>query len=65
MTQNSEDNSTKHPYTDYENTSLWKVVDKSVSELEENQDIKLSTPREYVIGYICKQINECLENDRF
>jgi hypothetical protein len=45
---------------DYENTPLWNVVNKSVSELEQNQDIKLSTPREYVIGYICKQIKESL-----
>ena len=43
MTQNTEDNSLRHLYSDYENTSLWKVVDKSVSELEENQDIKLSS----------------------
>lgn len=63
MTQNTNDHSPEHPYTDYENTSLWKVVDKSIFELEENQDIKLSTPREYVIGYICKQINESLKND--
>ncbi len=36
MTQ-YEDNSLKHPYSDYENTSLWMVVDKSVSVLEKTK----------------------------
>ncbi len=46
----------KHPYTDYEDTPLWNAIDKILSELEQNQDLKLLTPREYVVGYICKQI---------
>jgi hypothetical protein len=65
MKQNTQDNLPKHPYLEYENTSLWDVVNKSLSELEQNQDIKLFTPREYVIGYICKQINESLKKDPF
>ncbi len=65
MKQNTDNNLRKHPYMDYENTPLWKVVNKSLAEFEENQDIKLFTPREYVIGYVCKQIKESLKNDPF
>ena len=52
MERNTDGNSIKHPYSDYENTPLWNVISKSIAELEENQDIKLSTRREYVIGFI-------------
>ena len=51
----------KHPYIEYENTPIWIVIDKAIYELEENQDVKLSTAREYVIGYICKQIKSSKE----
>ena len=51
----------KHPYIEYENTPMWNLINKTISELEENQDIKLSTPKEYVIGYICKQIESSKE----
>jgi len=65
MKQNVDDIAQKYPYTEYENTPLWITVDKSLSDLEQNQDIKLSTPKEYVIGYICKSITESIKNDRF
>ncbi len=51
----------KHPYIEYENTPIWSVINKIISEFEENQDIQLLTPREYVIGYICKQIESSKE----
>lgn len=53
----------KHSYTDYENTPLWNAIDKTLSELEQNQDLKLLTPREYVVGYICKQIRNSKETE--
>lgn len=58
---NSEQQLHKHPYIEYENTPMWNLIDKTISELEENHDIKLSTAKEYVIGYICKQIESSEE----
>ena len=48
-----------HPYEKFENTNLWQVVEQSIFELEENQDLKLTTASEYVIGFICKKLDEC------
>lgn len=47
-----------HPYKKYENTDLWKVVHVCINELLENQDLDLTTKEEYVVGYICKSIDE-------
>jgi hypothetical protein len=46
----------EHPYKELEQTDLWKIVDRMITELEENTDLKLTTPREYVVGYICTQL---------
>ena len=45
-----------HPYTEFEGTALWKVVDAALAELEQNRDVKLSTTRDRVVGYLCQQI---------
>jgi hypothetical protein len=45
-----------HPYTEFEDTALWKAVDAALAELEQNRDVKLSTAREYVVGYLCQQL---------
>lgn len=47
----------KHPYKEYEDSELWKIVKSSVEELVENTDIELLTPIEYVVGYICKNLS--------
>jgi hypothetical protein len=46
----------KHPYTKFEKTPLWKVVEAAISDLEKNRDIELTMTREHVIGYICQQL---------
>jgi len=52
------------PYEKHKETELWKKVDTILRELEENQDIELTTTRDYVIGYFCQQLTgsdiECL-----
>lgn len=54
-----------HPYTDYEKSDNWAIIEKSVNDLIENNDIELKTPIEYVIGYICKALQEKnTENER-
>jgi len=45
-----------HPYTEFEHTALWKAVDAALAELEQNRDVKLSTAREYVVGYLCQRL---------
>lgn len=47
----------KHPYKEYETSELWEVVKSLIEDLVENNDIELSTPIEYVVGYICKNIS--------
>ncbi|MFZ1700754.1 MAG: hypothetical protein WAU71_08035 [Pyrinomonadaceae bacterium] len=39
------------PYEKYRNSELWNKIDEIVSELEENEDLELTTAREYVIGF--------------
>jgi hypothetical protein len=48
----------EHPYKEFESLVVWKTIDKAIAELEENQDLVLKTPREYVIGYLCKTLIE-------
>lgn len=47
----------EHPYKEYENTSIWSVVEQAITELVENNDIEIQTPIEYVIGYICRNLS--------
>lgn len=42
----------------YENTKLWGILEKVIDDLVENQDLIENTPREYIIGYFCKKLNE-------
>lgn len=46
----------KHAYRELENTQVWKVIEESLNDLIENQDIELTTRKENVIGYICKNL---------
>lgn len=47
-----------HPYHDFEGTAVWLALEKAIVELVENQDIREMTPREYVVGYLIKKLNE-------
>ena len=47
-----------HPYVKYQNTALWKTVEKAIGELVENTDIIEQTKREYIVGYLCKVISK-------
>jgi hypothetical protein len=46
-----------HPYTRWEGTPLWRVIDKAVCDLIQNQDLVEDEYHEYVVGYICKIID--------
>ncbi|GGA48825.1 hypothetical protein [Psychrobacillus lasiicapitis] len=47
-----------HPYKIFEGTPLWEVLNNGINDLVENNDIKETTQREYIVGYFCKLINE-------
>ena len=48
----------EHPYKELESLVVWRTIDKAISDLEENQDLALKTPREYIVGYLCKSLIE-------
>jgi hypothetical protein len=49
---------TDHPYAKYEGSRLWKLLDRGISRLSKNGDIKESTARTHIVGYLCKAIVE-------
>jgi hypothetical protein len=44
------------PYDSYSNRPEWKAVNNAIQKLVANNDISLTTPVEYVVGYIVKNI---------
>ncbi|MEY5041269.1 MAG: hypothetical protein RLZZ414_817 [Bacteroidota bacterium] len=53
-----------HPYKDYENNKLWELIEKGIDDLIENQDIELTTRKEYVIGYLCQIVISSIQDER-
>ncbi|WP_200961611.1 hypothetical protein [Paenibacillus sp. Soil522] len=49
-----------HPYEQFEGTSLWEVINKGINDLVVNNDLEEITQREYIVGYLCKLINESI-----
>jgi hypothetical protein len=43
-----------HPYKEFEKTGLWKALNNGIRDLVENQDLKETERREYIVGYLCK-----------
>jgi hypothetical protein len=37
---------------------LWKLVERTLDDLVRNADLHLSTRKEYVIGYFCKELEK-------
>ena len=46
------------PYVCYLGTREWVVIENSLKDLEGNQDIKITTVPEYVIGYLVKKLQD-------
>jgi len=44
-------------FKEYEGSRLWEAVSCVIADLESNEDIELHTPHEYVVGYICRELN--------
>jgi hypothetical protein len=54
----------KHPYEKFEESKLWNLIENALNDLIKNQDLELTTRKEYVVGYLCKIIDaELLKND--
>ena len=49
-----------NPYKEYVGTRLWEALSCVIADLESNDDIELHAPQEYVIGYICRELNELI-----
>jgi hypothetical protein len=47
-----------NPYEIYKGMDLWKIVDGSVADLVENGDIVEMTRRDYIVGYLCKNLQQ-------
>lgn len=44
----------KKPYGEYKDTKLWELINNIINDLQKNQDIELTTKKEYIVGYFCK-----------
>ena len=47
----------KRPYDQYKKLKAWKILEQVFEDLVENNDIKETTDRYYIIGYILKNLN--------
>ena len=45
-------------YADFLGTAIFEAIAAAIADLEENHDIEITTVRELVIGYLCKQLAE-------
>ncbi len=45
-----------HPYKKFEGSELWTTIEESLKLLQDNDDIKITTRPEYVIGYLCSSL---------
>jgi hypothetical protein len=48
----------RHPYSAYESTDAWRIIDAAITELVENRDLEETTAREYIVGYLVKALTE-------
>ena len=47
-----------HPYREFEELRVWKVLSKGLNDLQANGDIEEKTARSYLIGYLSKLLVE-------
>ncbi len=48
--------STASPYELYRGSQLWKIIEKAVSDLVDNNDLTENTRRDYIVGFLCKRL---------
>ncbi len=47
-----------HPYTLYERLEAFRVTERALAELVDNQDVEETTPRPYIVGYLVKALSD-------
>lgn len=52
----------KTPYDTYRTSILWKTIEQELNKLEDNQDIKITTYPDYVIGSLVKSIEDTMKS---
>lgn len=48
----------KTPYLKYKESLIWEIIEKELKELEENQDLEITTLPDIVVGSLVKAIKE-------
>lgn len=46
------------PYENLQATKAWNIVDDAIGQLVKNNDLKETTARRYIVGFILKQLND-------
>jgi hypothetical protein len=49
---------TAFPYDSNKGSQVWIVVENAIQDLVNNNDIVETTTREYIVGYICKKLEQ-------
>jgi hypothetical protein len=52
----SDNSNQNRAYEQYKNSPLWKIIEKAIDDLVENQDLKETTSRDLIVGYLVKCI---------
>jgi hypothetical protein len=47
-----------HPYVQYEDTFLWNTIKDAIGQLKTNKDIEIITNEKYIIGFLCKSLQD-------
>jgi hypothetical protein len=47
-----------HPYQEYQDLEVWKVLEKGIKDLQANGDVVETTARPYIVGYLSKLLVE-------
>lgn len=44
------------PFDEYRDTPLWKAIENTIAELIATRELRVDTAQEYVIGYLCREL---------
>jgi hypothetical protein len=48
--------SSARPFSEYRNTTLWTAIERILKELGASGELSINTSPEYVIGYLCREL---------
>lgn len=47
----------RRPFAEYRDTPLWRALASVLADLEANREVVVATAPEYVIGYLCRELD--------